>query len=144
MMLRRFASIAWLATVVAAAAFLAWHVHRGLPLDTDLMALLPREGRDSTAQKARDAVSQTLTRRVLVLVGHESRAEARAAARSMSDSLAATGLIEREAASGADAMRKLGQLYFPHRAGLLSEGDRSLLEAGRGKELSRRALGQAF
>ena len=144
MTLRRVASIAWLATVVAAAVFLAWHIRRGLPLDTDLMALLPREGQEFAAQKARDAVSRTLTRRILVLVGHTSRAEARAATQAISDSLDATGLLEPDTASGAQGMRQLGQLYFPHRAGLLSEGDRGLLEAGRGEELAKRALGQAF
>jgi predicted exporter len=144
MTLRRFAAIAWLATVVAAASFLGWHAYRGLPLNTDLMSLLPREGQDSAAQRARDAVSQTLARRVLVLVGHASRAEARAAARSLSESLDATGLLEPETVSGAQALAKLGQLYFPHRAGLLSDGDRVLLEAGRGEELSKRALAQAF
>jgi predicted exporter len=144
MTLRRFASVAWLATVVAAAIFLAWHIRRGLPLDTDLMALLPREGQGSAAQKARDAVSRTLARRILVLVGHASRAQARAAALAISSSLDATGLIEPEMASGTEGMRKLGQLYFPHRGGLLSEGDRGLLEAGRGEELAKRALGQAF
>jgi predicted exporter len=141
---RRLASLAWLATVIAAAIFLAWHAHRGLPLDTDLMALLPRESRESAVQKAGDAVSRTLTRRMLVVVGHTSRTEARAAALSMSDSLDATGLIEPEAASDAQEMRKLGQLYFPHRAGLLSEEDRVLLGAGRGEDLAKRALGQAF
>jgi predicted exporter len=70
--------------------------------------------------------------------------EARAAARSLSGSLDATGLFEPETVSGAQAMRELGQLYFPHRAGLLSEGDRGLLEAGRGEELAKRALAQAF
>jgi predicted exporter len=144
MTLRRLATIAWLATVVAAAIFLAWHVHRGLPLDTDLMTLLPREGPDSAAQKARDGVSQTLARRILVLVGHTSRAKAREAALAMSSALDATGLVEPDIAAGAQGMRQLGQLYFPHRAGLLSEGDRALLQAGRGEELARRALGQAF
>jgi predicted exporter len=143
MTLRRCATITWLATVVAAAFLLAWHFHRGFPLNTDLMALLPREGQESAAQKARDAVSQTLVRRILVLVGHTSRAQARAAALSLSDSLDATGLIEPEKASGAQGMLKLGQLYFPHRAGLLSEADRGLLEAGGGKEVAKRALGQA-
>jgi predicted exporter len=144
MTLRRFATMAWLATVVAAAIFLAWHFRRGLPVDTNLMALLPREGQESAAQKARDAVSQTLARRILVLVGHASRAEARAAALAMSNGLDATGLIEPETAADAQGMRKLGQLYFPYRAGLLSEADRGLLEAGRGEDLAKRALGQAF
>lgn len=142
--LRRLATIAWLATVVAAALFLAWQIHSGLPLNTDLMALLPREDQESAAQKARDAVSRTLARRIFVLVGHTSRAQARAAALSISGSLDATGLIEPESISGAQTMRKLGQLYFPHRAGLLSEEDRGLLEAGRGDDLAKRALAQAF
>ena len=144
MTLRRFATIAWLAIVVAAAGFLTWQFYRGLPLDTDLMALLPREGQESAAQKARDAVSRTLTRRILVLVGHASRAQARTAALSMSDALDATGLIEPNPASEGQGLRKLGELYFPHRAGLLAEADRGLLEAGRGAELAKRALGQAF
>ena len=141
---RRFATIAWLAIVVAAAVFLTWHFQRGLPLDTDLMALLPREGQASVAQKARDAVSRTLTRRILVLIGHTSRTQARTAALSMSHSLEATGLIEPDTASAGQGMRKLGELYFPHRAGLLSEADRGLLAAGRGGEITKRALGQAF
>jgi predicted exporter len=144
MTLRRFATIAWLAIVVAAAVFLTWHFQRGLPLDTDLMALLPREDQGSATQKARDAVAHNLTRRILVLVGHTSRAQARTAALSMSDSLDATGLIEPRTAPEGQWMRKLAELYFPHRAGLLSEGDRALLEAGRGEELAKRALGQAF
>src|SRR5262249_15619108 len=53
-------------------------------------------------------------------------------------------LFEPETASGGQAMLKLGQLYFPYRAGLLSEADRGLLEAGRGQEVAKRALGQAF
>ena len=144
MTLRRRAAIAWLAIAVAAACFLAWHFQRGLPLNTDLMALLPREGQGSAAQKARDAVSQNLGRRILVLVGHPSRAQARAAASSLSDSLDATGLIEPDTPSGAQAMLKLAQLYLPYRAGLLSDADRGLLEAGHGKEVAKRALGQAF
>src|SRR5262249_13765261 len=138
------ATRAWLAIVVAAAVFLTWHFYRGLPLDTDLIALLPREGQESAAQKARDAVSRTLTRRILVLVGHTSRAQARTAALSMADSLDGTGLIEPNTASAGQGMRKLAELYFPHRAGLLSEADRGVLEAGGGAELAKRALGQAF
>lgn len=141
---RRFAALAWLAFVVVAGGYLAWRIGHGLPIETDLMALLPRESRDSVAQEARDAVSRALSRRVLVLVGHGARAEARAAAARMSARLDATGLFEPEAGSGAEGLRKLGQLYFPARAGLLSKSDREALNAGRGQDLATRALAQAF
>jgi predicted exporter len=44
----------------------------------------------------------------------------------------------------ADRLKRLGSLYFPYRQGLLSEGDRASLAAGRGEDIAMRALSQAF
>ncbi len=140
----RLAALLWLATVLAGAVYLAAHVRAGLPLKTDLMALLPREERDSPAQQARDGVTRALSRRVLVLVGGSSRTEARAAAARLSADLAATGLFDSARDSGAEEFRKLGQLYFPRRAGLLSGHDRAALDGGRADELAKRGLAQAY
>lgn len=142
--MRRMAALVWLGVVIAAGVYLTLWFRHGLPLRTDLMALLPRESQDAQVQRATDAVTGALARRVVVLVGHASRAEAREAGRQLASGLIATGLLEPETgAPGAAQIKELGRLYFPHRGGLLAGPDRALLEAGQGEEIAKRALAQA-
>jgi predicted exporter len=143
--LTRILALVWLAVVVLAVGYLVARIHDGLPLRTDLLALLPREDQDPTLQRANDAVSRALARRVVVLVGHPSAGEARRAATRLTEDLTATGLID-PAADGfdGDRLKRLGALYFPYRRGLLAETDRALLAAGQGEEVATKALAQAF
>ncbi len=141
----RAAALLWLILVVAAALHVGAATLRGLPLQTDLMALLPREDRDPVVQRAKDVANAALSRRVLLLVGHAEPGRARAAAAELERALAGPGLL---LPSGdvppADALKRLGAAYFPHRAGLLAEDDRRRLQEGRGEELVTRALSQVF
>ena len=141
----RVLSLVWLALVVLAVVYLTVRIHDGLPLRTDLLALLPREEQDPTLQRANDAVSRALARRLVVLVGHSSAQDARAAAVRLTDDLMATGLMD-AVAEGFDGerLKRLGSLYFPYRRGLLAEADRALLAAGQGEEVATKALAQAF
>ncbi|MGF7172641.1 MMPL family transporter [Azospirillum doebereinerae] len=141
----RIAALVWLLVVAVAGVYLAGRVHAGLSFRTDLLALLPREEVDPVLQQANETVTRSLARRVVALVGHAGRDEARAAARRLTDDLSATGLIE-TAGGGfdGDRMKRIGTLYFPHRQGLLSPGDRAALKAGQGEEVAIRALSQAF
>ncbi|MCW2236399.1 MMPL family transporter [Azospirillum canadense] len=144
-MSRRLAAWAWLALVLLAGLYLAHRIQDGLTFRTDLLALLPREEQDPLLQRANEAVSRALGRRVVALVGDASRERARAAVQSLSADLKATGLVSAAGDEiGADRMKAMGALYFPHRRGLLSEGDRALLLAGRGEEIALRALSQAY
>jgi predicted exporter len=135
----------WLVVVVLAAGFLALQVHRGLVFRTDLMALLPREEHDPFRQKASDLVTRALSQRLVLLVGHAGRAEARAAAAVVMGRLQGSGLAE-IASNGFDqaGLRKVGALYLPYRNGLLAEDDRSRLQAGEAEALAVRALSQAY
>ncbi len=143
--MRRLAALAWLAFVLLAGLHLAHRIQDGLTFRTDLLALLPREEQDPVLQRANEAVSRALGRRVVALVGDPSRDRARAAALALSADLKATGLVSSAGDEiGADRMKAMGALYFPHRRGLLSDGDRALLLAGRGEDLALRALSQAF
>lgn len=136
---------AWLLIVLVASAYLGLQARHGLPLRTDLMALLPREDQDPVRQYANEAVSLVAARRVVLLVGNASRERARAAAVQLGDRLAAIGVAQGvERSFGADRLSDLQRLYRPHRNGLLSERDRALLEAGRGDALATRALSQMF
>ncbi len=138
-------AVVWLVLVAAAAIHVGLTVHRGLPLQTDFMALLPREDRDPTVQQAKDAMLEAISQRIVILVGHSDPAAARAAADSVEQALAGAGLITANRdIPDAEAMRRMGALYFAHRAGLLADGDRRLLLEGRGADLLTRALSQIY
>lgn len=141
----RILALVWLAIVILAAGYLAVRIHDGLPLRTDLLALLPREDQDPVLQRASDAVSRALARRVVVLVGHPSAKEARAAAIRLTADMTATGFVDPVAdALDVDRLKQLGTLYFSYRRGLLSEADRALLAAGEGEAVATKAMAQAF
>ncbi|NUB05973.1 hypothetical protein FW320_07265 [Azospirillum sp. Vi22] len=143
--MRRLGALLWLALVLLASGYLALRLHDGLGFRTDLLALLPREEQAPVLQRANDAVTKALGRRVLALVGHADRETARKAAATLGDALLATGQVERIGEGiDVDRLKRLGALYFPHRQSLLSDGDRALLTAGKGEEVATRALSQAF
>ena len=85
----------WLAIVVAAIAWLALVARAGFPIQTDLLALLPREERDPVVQQANEAVSRSIGRRVFPAFGNADRESARASARQAIDIIDKTGLVER-------------------------------------------------
>ncbi len=142
---KRWPALLWLGLVLLALGYLAVRVQDGLPLRTDLMALLPREEQDPVRQFANEAVSLAAARRVVLLVGNDDRRKARAAATRIADKLAANGVAEGvELTFGGDRVGEISRLYFPYRYGLLSARDRSLLEQGRGDAIATRALAQLF
>ena len=138
-------SLLWVAIVVLATGYLLAGIHTGLPLRTDLLALLPREERDPVLQHANETVTRNLSRRIVVLVGHHTRDIARAAADELTRDLVATGVVEPSGdAVSANRLKGIGQLYFPYRHGLLTPADRSSLAASRGEEVAERAMAQIF
>ena len=143
--MRRIAAFLWLALVLAAALHVGLAIRRGLPLDSDLMALLPTETFDPSVRQAEDAINARLSRRLIVLFGAADPAAAKEAAQGLESRLREAGLLT----PGSDipdgnAIQRLGAVYFPARAALLSEEDRRRLTEGRGEELRDRALGQIF
>nr|WP_294527571.1 hypothetical protein [uncultured Rhodopila sp.] len=143
--MRRVAALLWVAVAVLSAAYLAVRIGQGLAFRTDLMALLPREQQDPVLQRADDAVTSSLSRRVVILVGASDRAAARDAAHLIAGELTRAGLVDL-ASNGFDKDRlsRIGRLYFPYRRGLLSEADRQRLMEGRDAEIASRALSQVF
>jgi predicted exporter len=135
----------WLAIVAAAAVYLTVLGMAGFPIRTDLLALLPREEQDPVAQLATQAVSRSLGRRIVLVFGDADRGRARTAAQQATAAVAATGLVNPlDSAALQDAGRTLATFYFPYRDALLSPADRTALDDGRGEDLSKRALAQAF
>src|SRR6185437_9299940 len=143
--MRQALALAWLVIVIASAVYLTFLGMAGFPLRSDLLALVPQEEHDPVLQRAKDAVSRSVGRRILLAFGDADRTAARSAAQQVGSAVARTGLVDAlEGASLEEAGRKLGAIYFPHRNALLAPGDRVALEAGRGEEIAKRALAQAF
>jgi predicted exporter len=135
----------WLGFIALIGLYVGLKTWTGLPLRSDLLALLPNEERDPVLAKANEAVTRALAGRAVVMVGHPSRDAARAAATKMSATLAVTGLLDTSAGSVSnDRLKRFGELYFPFRRGLLKASDRADLEAGQGQKIADRVLAQAF
>ncbi|HET7594734.1 MAG TPA: hypothetical protein VFK49_04720 [Stellaceae bacterium] len=141
----RLAGLAWLLLVAVAALYLLVRLYHGVEFQTDLLALLPQEERDAAVQRAKDKVGALLGQRIVVLVGHEDRAQARSAGAELAEALRQSGAVSQVTyALPADGFRRVGEMFFPYRFGLLTAADRARLEAGRGQEIVTRALASVY
>jgi predicted exporter len=140
--MKRAAPFLWLAVIGLAAAYLAVRFAGGIAFESNILALLPREARDVSAQNAQDRITQSLSRRVVFLIGSASPEKAVAAAGDLSSALTRSGMIA-SLTSRADpaALQHIGAAYYAYRAGLLSPADRAALMAGNGGAIVARAQG---
>lgn len=144
-MIGRLLALLWLVVVIGAGLHVASSLRGGVPLQSDLLALLPAEDREPMVHEAKARMAAQLTRRVVVLIGHDDGAQARAAAADLRARLLAAGLIEdSDEVPSAQAQRDLAQVYFPHRGAVLSLADRQALLAGDVQGLAERTLSQVF
>lgn len=139
------AALLWLFLVLACAAYLLVRLAGGVEFQSDFTALLPQEERDAGLQQAKQRVAQLLNRRILILVEHRDRATARAAGAVLDEALRQTDLVASVTYKiPGDAQRRLGEIFFPYRFGLLAPADRLRLEQGHGKEIVERALASVY
>ncbi|TNE44081.1 MAG: hypothetical protein EP343_30475 [Deltaproteobacteria bacterium] len=110
----------WTLAVACVATLFLIQLRSGLPIETDITALLPNEQLHPVEQKARKAFSQKAGRQVLFLVGHTSFSKARRAATTLRQHLVRSEVFAQLElkASGQQATRSL---YFPHREHLLAQ-----------------------
>lgn len=122
---RPWAAWAWLLVVLAIATH-QWHFWRGTPLNTDVLALLPQDERQPEVARATQKLADAAGRRVVVMLGAATDAEARRAAAAWRQGWPAT--------PGWQAMavdeRSIGQaiaFYRPWRDRLLTAAQREQL-----------------
>ena len=143
--MRRKLALLWLMMMPAASLYLGLRLANGLGWRTDLMALLPRDEQDAGKQRAEDAVTQALSERVVLLVGHADGRIARQSAATLASRLTTSGLASVETlVPGSEAIRRLATLYAPYRRGLLSDADRAALLRHDGASVAGRAVSQVF
>jgi len=131
MPLARIGIALWTATCVGLAVLCATLLWRGAPIQTDLLALLPRTESNPNAERAAAALAAAGSNRVVILVSHTDPERSKAAARELASHLRASHALQNVTAEvpPLDPSR-IGSLYAPYRFGLLSEADRIALQRG--------------
>jgi predicted exporter len=131
--------LAWLTLMCVVIAYGAWRFaepvlggHRfAPPLQTNLLALLPKTEADPVAEQALAALAKTMGERALYLVTSEDAEHTKAAARRLAQSLSTSPAFRSVVAQVPpfDATR-IARFYLPYRFALLSSDDRAALTTG--------------
>ncbi len=129
-------TLGWTVLVVALLAHQTFLWNGGLKVDSDVLALLPRDEQDDVAQEALKQLSERASRRVVVLVGAPSVAQAGKAADALVSALGEQVTVVDEASS----LEGFVGALTPFRDGLLTPSDRAFLEHASPQLLTARAL----
>ncbi len=136
---RRVALLAWLVLACVALAYCVWRFTAPAlgdptavpPLQTNLLALLPKTEADPVAEQALDALAATMGDRAIYLVTSDDAAHAKAAAKSLARSLSQSGAFRGVVARLPPFdMSQIARFYLPYRFGLLTDADRASLASG--------------
>lgn len=132
--------LVWLALACAVTAYCVWRfaepplgarAFMPPPLQTNLLALLPKTEADPAAEQALDALASSMGERAVYLVTSDDAAHAKAAARQLASSLAASGAFGSVLAQLPPFdVSQVARFYLPYRFGLLTEADRAALTTG--------------
>ena len=133
----------YVALLCSAMAIIGWRLQDGLPLDTNIVAMLPQSEEAEWVARAEAAERSQGSNQLIVLVGHPDFETARTAALDLGKTLEEKRIVNlTQDQPDQSTLVSLNELLFPHRTGLLSEGDRRLLSAGQEQVLVDRALVQ--
>ncbi|MGB0683241.1 MAG: MMPL family transporter [Magnetovibrionaceae bacterium] len=145
--MQRLGGLIWLLVVFGSVVTIAWHLQGGALLQTDIRSLLAEPPKSPWIEKAEDRLEQTITQRVLILVGHSSFDQASRAATILQDALVRSGTLaisDGAISDGATTDNSWHQALFTYRGALLSEVDRQALKAGETRSIVDNALAQLY
>jgi len=125
------AAILWLLVILlAAATFVKQTVLQPeLPIESNILALLPENKQDPFAEQAFAQVSNNLSKKVVFLLSSRDKNELVTAASDFSGKLLTTNLFSEVSAQlTTEAQQAWAKLYFPYRAQLLNEEQKERLQ----------------
>ena len=128
----RWRALLWLVLAAALGTLAALQFSGRMPVQTNLLALLPATERNPLAEEAVGRLTDAAGKRAIFLIGHRSPDTAAQAARQFAADLRQGGAFSQVTADipPFDA-RLLTGLYLPHRFSLLTDSDRQSLQEGR-------------
>lgn len=96
--------------------------HKQLPIETNILALLPKNHQDPAAQQAFDHIATSMSNKVIFLVGSPHRDTMLAATEQFSHQLTQLGLFANiDAKMSQSQQQAWAQLYYPKRFQLLTQ-----------------------
>ena len=133
--------VIYLLAMLCAVTVIVVRFAEGVPLETDILALLPTLDEAGWMQEAQGIQQTRGANQLVVLVGNTDFDQAAAAARLLTALLLHNGVINTPATQSVENAEFNRQLFM-YRAGFLSADDRKRLMAGAGQEIATRALTQ--
>lgn len=122
----------WLLLALGVLAVCAMQFYNKLPLQTNLLSLLPPTERNPVAEVAVKKLANVVENRTVFLIGHSSAESATQAARGFALSLGKSKTFKKIIADVPSVEPKqLIEVYLQHQFNLLSEVDRDLLNSGK-------------
>lgn len=134
----------WLVVALAMSVVLGVVVWRGLPVESDLLALLPKDERSLELSKAIDTFQNRLGERTLILVGVPPGADLTAAVRAVCTSLKGSSAFAEVTCARNFDSSKTFELISSHRWQLLSREAEAQLEKGDAQAFLDEAQAQLF
>jgi len=104
-------------------------LQKKLPIETNILALLPKNQQDDVAQYAFEKIADNINNRVIFLIKGKDKDNLIKAAEHFTKSMASIGLFaDIESTISVGQQESWSSLYFPYRAQLLSEADKENLK----------------
>lgn len=122
-------ALIWLAVMLILTAVLLTQLFgRTLPIETNIMALLPKNQQDPSAQIAFDRVASSMSDKVIFLVSSPDQNKAQQAAQQFEARLKSFPLFKQvDGKLAQDAQQAWGQFFFPYRFQLLTPAQQQRL-----------------
>ncbi|OBU16996.1 hypothetical protein AYY19_14315 [Photobacterium aquimaris] len=120
----------WLIIMLLLVAALGYQItaNKQLPIETNILALLPKNDQDPAAQQAFDHIATSMSNKVIFLVGSPNSATMIAAAEQFSHQLVKLGLFANIDAKMSNSQQQAwAQLYYPKRFQLLTPAQQQRL-----------------
>ena len=134
-------ALVWLACLLAAMIACIALMPRA-NVDTDLLALLPRDERNPMAEQALNRLAANGERQLVILIGGKDSEKVQRSAEAWQRDLPDGVPLKAQPANA--SLDALSSLYAPYRQGLLSDADRRWLAQSNQNEQVQRALGLAY
>lgn len=133
-------ALSWLFLILLAAVGLVRQtvLQAELPIETNILALLPENRQDPFAQQAFEQVSKNLNNKVVFVLASEDKAQLIEAANAFSSQLLNTHLFSNFSAQvSTQEQQAWGKLYFPYRGQLLNEQQTERLQQAPEKQVTK-------
>lgn len=132
-------ALLWLG-VVLMVGWHQWQFWREARVDTDVLALLPRDTADAEAADATARIAESSARQIVVLLGTSEPADATRAQQAFRAALAGSEVPLEEVSSASDWFESARAFYAPYRDRLLTSEQRRLLQHADPDVLTQQAM----